>query len=305
MEVFFIFVSLLLIFANGNQYQSSKYSAVRNRGSYDLNAIESILQTDQKAVNDVIEKSIQQVETLVKTLEDNDIREADDVKKLLEFLVDTSAPEAALVRHKRQIQPIMPLDATVDTTTPTFCTEVQNSYQKANNLSSTARNVMSSSASSISAATDSMNTFLTLSANADPFMKEIYLNLAKTMKTLITIQTKTMNDVQNALFELTYAGATYQEQMATKNCANSTDPPVVKYTTPEAATTNSTTTVTTTTTVSQSNQNAESVQCPKCFMGTIQCPVIIALGGPSSGTCPAGRTMIKCSFSEISRCCCK
>lgn len=202
----------------------------------------------------MIEKSIQQVETVVKTLEDNDIREADDVKKLLEFLVDTSAPEAILIRRKREIEPIMSLDAA----SPTFCTDVQNSYQKANKLSKKARNVMSSSATSISAATDSMNSFLTLSANADPFMKEIYLKLANTMNTLITIQSKTLGDVQNALFELTYAGATFQEQIATKNCTRLTDPPVEKYTTPEPTTTQTTTTVSTITKAAGASQTGQN-----------------------------------------------
>jgi len=211
----------------------------------------------------VIEKSIQQVETVVQTLEDNDIREADDVKKMLEFLVDTSASETVLVRRKRQTEAIMPLDETilsVDAASPSNCTYVQKSYQKANRLSATARNVMSSSASGISSATDSMNSFLSLSATSDPFMKDIYLKLANTMSTLITIQTKTLNDVQNALFQLTYAGASYQEQIATENCVSSTDPPVVKYTTPE--TTKKVSTVSTssvsTTTVTGSGQDGKN-----------------------------------------------
>lgn len=208
----------------------------------------------------MIEKSIQQVETVVKTLEDNDIREADDVKKLLGFLVDTSAPEATLVRRKRQTEPIVPLDSpaiSLDAASPTFCNDVQSSYQKANKLSKTARKVMTSSATSISAATDSMNSFLTMSANADPFMQEIYLKLASTMSSLITIQTKTLSDVQNALFELTYAGATFQEQIATKNCTTLADPPVEKYTTPLATTPETTTTVSTTTKATEAGQNGK------------------------------------------------
>ncbi|XP_070497609.1 uncharacterized protein [Chironomus tepperi] len=312
MKICFIFVSFWLIFAHANPRQNSQSSSSRDQNSFDLNAIESVLQTDQKAIHDAIIKSIQQVETVVKTLEDNDIVEADNVKNLLGFLVDTSVPETILVRRKRQTEPIMALDTTVlsvDAAKETNCTVIKHSYQKANNLSDTARNVMTSSASGISSATDSMNSFLMLSTKADPFMKEIYMNLANTMNNLITIQTLTLNDMQNALFQLTYAGATFQERIAANNCEKSTDPPVVKYMTKEPRKTTTSSSTTTTVAASGMSQDAASVasevQCPKCFLGTIQCPVILALHGPSTGTCPDGRTLITCSNSKISKCCCQ